>query len=279
MSELKNRDYVVIKPPRGLLSINLKELWEYRELAYFFAWRAVKVRYKQTVLGFLWAVIQPMTAAAVFTVLFGRLIKIPSDNIPYPLFVYSGLVFWNYFSSGIMYSSESMLSNADVIQKIYFPRLIVPISVFLAGLIDFAVSAFLLFCLAAYYGYTPGAFFVLYAPFLLLITFLSSLGIGSFLSALNVRYRDVRHAVPFFMQMLLFLTPVIYPVSIAGSRWKWILAGNPMSGVIEAARFLMFGNDAFNLRLFFISALTSLLLFAAGIMYFRKVERYFADII
>ncbi|MFH1619012.1 MAG: ABC transporter permease [bacterium] len=279
MSESNSGNCTVIRPPAGLLSINSGELWEYRELAYFFAWRDVKARYKQTMMGVLWAVFQPLAGMAVFTVFFGKLAKIPSDGVPYPLFVYAGLLFWNYFSSGVTRSSESMIGNANIIQRVYFPRLIIPISVSLAGLVDFTVSFVLLLCLMAYYRCAPGAAFVLFVPFLLLMTFLSAVGIGSFLGALNVKYRDVRCITPFFIQMLLFLTPVIYPASMTGDRYRWILAVNPLSGVIEAARFLIFGTSTFDLKLFFVSAAMSLLLFAAGVIYFRKTESFFADII
>jgi lipopolysaccharide transport system permease protein len=272
-------NHIVIRPPAGLSAVNAGELWEYRELAYFLAWKEVKVRYKQTALGVLWAVFQPLAGMAVFTVFFGKLAKIPSDGVPYPLFVYTGLLFWNYFSSCITRSSESIIGNASIIQKVYFPRLLIPISVSLAGLVDFAVSAVLLAGLMAYYGYAPGAAFAFFAPLFLLMTFLSAVGIGSFLGALNVRYRDVRYVVPFFIQMLLFLTPVIYPVSMVGAKYGWILAANPMSGVIEAARFYLFGTGAFALKSFFVSAAMSLLLFAAGMLYFRKAESFFADII
>ncbi|MHB9156105.1 MAG: ABC transporter permease [Endomicrobiales bacterium] len=269
---------IVIRPPRGL-DFNFKELWEYRELAYFFAWREIKVRYKQTFIGVFWAVLQPLLATVIFTFIFGAYARIPSDGIPYPLFVYTGLVFWNYFAFGLSHASESMISNAGIIQKIYFPRLLIPLSAALVGLIDFAVSSLLIVIFLLFYGRAPHPAIAGMLPLLLLVTFLSSAGIGSFLGALNVKYRDVRYALPFFIQMLLFLTPVIYPVSIAGDTCKWALALNPMSGVIDVARHLVTGTGSPDYALFAVSAAMSVLLFVAGIIYFKKTERFFADII
>ncbi|MCR4320852.1 MAG: ABC transporter permease [Candidatus Brocadiaceae bacterium] len=272
-------NYLIIKPPKGWFHVDIKELWEYRELAYFFAWREIKVRYKQTIIGILWAVFQPVMATIIFTVFFGRFAKMPSEGIPYPLFVYTGLIFWNYFSFGLTHSSESMIGNANIIQKIYFPRLIIPISSSLVGLIDFAVSGVLLVVLMFYYNYMQGFTNFLMVPVLLVLTFLASVGLGSFLGALNVKYRDVRYAVPFFIQMLIFLTPVIYPVSIIDAKYKWLLGLNPMSGIIEAARFFILGSNRLDLKVFSISCIMSLCFFVFGIIYFRKTERFFADII
>lgn len=272
-------NYLIIKPPKGWFHIDIKELWDYRELAYFFAWREIKVRYKQTIIGALWAIFQPVMATIIFTVFFGRFAKMPSEGIPYPLFVYTGLIFWNYFSFGLTHSSESMIGNANIIQKIYFPRLIIPISSSLVGLIDFAVSGVLLVVLMFYYNYMPGFTNFLMVPVLLGLTFFASVGLGSFLGALNVKYRDVRYAVPFFIQMLIFLTPVIYPVSIIDAKYKWLLGLNPMSGIIEAARFFILGTNRLDLEIFSISCIMSLCFFVFGIIYFRKTERFFADII
>ena len=272
-------NHLIIKPPKGWFQIDFKELWEYRELAYFFAWREIKVRYKQTIIGALWAVFQPVMATIIFTIFFGKFAKMPSEGIPYPLFVYTGLIFWNYFSFGLTHASESMIGNANIIQKIYFPRLIIPISSSLVGLIDFAVSGVLLVVLMFYCNYMPGFSNFLMVPVLLVLTFFASVGLGSFLGAINVKYRDVRYAVPFFIQMLIFLTPVIYPVSIIDPKYKWLLGLNPMSGIIEAARFFILGTNRLDLVVFFISCITSLCFFVFGIIYFRKTERFFADII
>ncbi|MFC1621049.1 ABC transporter permease [Candidatus Omnitrophota bacterium] len=270
---------IVIKPKKGWVDIGLKELWLYRELIYFFAWREIKIRYKQTVLGALWAVLQPLIATVIFTVFFGRLAKIPSDGIPYPVFVYIGLILWNYFSFGITHSSSSMIENADVVQKIYFPRLIIPLSSCLVGLVDFFISCLILVGLMLVYGYIPQLKGIIFMPFLIVITFLSSMGIGAFLSAVNVKYRDVRYIIPFFIQLAMFVAPVIYPASIVGERFRWILALNPMTGVIETSRSLILGSGIINLQLLLLSCLTCIGLFILGVSYFKQTERFFADII
>ncbi|MBI5683043.1 MAG: ABC transporter permease [Deltaproteobacteria bacterium] len=272
-------NHLIIKPPKGWFQIDIKELWMYRELAYFFAWKEIKVRYKQTAIGALWAVFQPVIATIIFTIFFGKFAKMPSEGIPYPLFVYTGLIFWNYFSFGLTHSSESMIGNANIIQKIYFPRLIIPISSSLVGLIDFAVSCVLLVVLLFYYNYMSGFTNFLIVPVLLVLTFFASVGLGSFLGAVNVKYRDVRYVAPFFIQMLIFLTPVIYPVSMIDAKYKWLLGLNPMSGIIEAARFFILGSNRLDLEILFISFIMSLCFFVFGIIYFRKTERFFADII
>jgi len=269
----------VIKSPKGWLNIGLKELWAYRELVYFFIWRDIKVRYKQTAIGALWAIFQPLVTMLIFTIFFGRFAKMPSDNIPYPIFVYVGLLLWNYFSFGLSHSSDSMVSNANIIQKVYFPRLIIPISSSLTGLIDFFIASAIFIGLMVYYRFSPRISIILYFPLLILITFLSSVGLGCFFASVNVKYRDVRYALPFFIQMLMFLTPVIYPMSMLGNKYKWLLYFNPMSGVIETARGVIFGNRAIDTALLLSSMIISLFLFIFGIMYFRKTERYFADII
>ena len=272
-------DEVIIKPKKGWVDIGLKELWLYRELIYFFAWREIKVRYKQTALGVLWAILQPLITTVVFTIFFGRFAKIPSDGIPYPIFVYAGLILWNYFSFGLSHSSSSMIENADIVQKIYFPRLIIPISSCLVGLVDFFISSFILLGLMLYYSYTPQLKGALCALFLILVTFLSSLGLGSFLAALNVKYRDVRYIVPFFIQLAMFLTSIIYPISIAGDRYRLILALNPMSGVIESFRKLILGTGNIDWQVLSISCAVGIGLFIFGISFFRQTERFFADII
>jgi len=270
---------IVIKPQKGWLNVDLKELWDYRELAYFFVWRDIKVRYKQTAVGALWAIFKPMIAMLIFAFFFGRFAKMPSDGVPYPIFVYIGLLLWNYFSFGLTLSSGSMVGNAGIIQKIYFPRLIVPFSSSLVGLVDFAIASVILIGIMLYYGYTPNIVGILYLPLLIFIAFLSSVGLGCFLAAVNVKYRDVRYVLPFFIQMMMFLTPVIYPVSMLGDKFKWVLALNPMAGVIETARGALLGIREVNWQLLSISIVVSIVLFVFGIFYFRKTERYFADII
>ncbi len=274
-----SENLIIIKPQKGWANIGFKELWAYRELVYFFVWRDIKVRYKQTLVGALWAIFQPLTAMFIFTIFFGRFAKMPSDNIPYPVFVYVGLMLWNYFSFGLTHSSDSMVSNAGIIQKIYFPRLIIPIASSLVGLIDFALTSLILIGFMAYYRFLPNVAAIFYLPVLLLLTFLSSVGLGCFFAAVNVKYRDVKFVMPFLTQMLMFLTPVIYPISMLGSKYRWLLSLNPMSGVIETARGVIFGNKLIDWNLLLYSIIVSVFLFFFGLMYFRKTERYFADII
>lgn len=272
-------DEIVIRPKKGLVDLGLKELWRYRELVYFFAWKEIKVRYKQTFLGALWAILQPLITAAVFTVFFGRFGRMPSDGMPYPIFVYTGLLLWNYFSFGLAHSSSSMIENAGIVQKVYFPRLIIPVSSCLVGLIDLLISSSILLGLMLYYNYSLQFSSILFMGFLVLVAFFSSIGVGSFFAAVNVKYRDVRYIIPFFIQLFMFLTPVIYPMSIVNDKYRWLLALNPMSGVIESARSLIQGIEALNWQNLSISIVMSIVLFVSGVMYFRKTERYFADII
>jgi len=279
MSTTTEKYDLVIKPQKGWLNIGFKELWAYRELAYFFVWRDLKIRYKQTVVGALWAIFQPLAAMLIFTFFFGRLAKMPSDGIPYPIFVYVGLLLWNYFSFGLSHSSNSMVSNSNIIQKIYFPRLIIPISSSLIGIVDFTIASIILIAMMFYYQYTPNMAGIAYLPMLLFITFLSSVGLGCFLASINVKYRDVRYIVPFFIQMVMFLTPVIYPMSMLGNKYKWLLMMNPMCGVIETARGVIFNNSLVDWTLLSVSIAVSVILFVFGIMYFRKTEHFFADII
>lgn len=270
---------IIIRPETRWLNIGFKELWDYRELVYFFVWRDIKIRYKQTIIGGLWVIFQPLTAMLIFTVFFGRFAKIPSDNIPYPIFVYVGLILWNYFSFSLSHSSESMVGNSNIIQKIYFPRLIIPISSSLIGLVDFCIASLILVGFMVYYQISVHIAMLYYLPLLLLITFLSSVGLGCFFASVNVKYRDVRYAIPFFIQMFMFLTPVIYPVSMLGGKYKLLVSLNPMTGVIETARGVIFGNHNIDWRFLSFSIVISLALFVFGIAYFRKTEKYFADII
>jgi len=268
----------VIRPKKTFSWNDIKELWQYRELLYFFSWRDLKVRYKQTVIGVLWAILQPFTTMVVFTVFFGKLANIPSDGVPYPIFVYTGLLFWQFFSGALSETSASLIGNQSIITKVYFPRLLLPISSVITKFIDFLLASLILVAMMIYYGYTPylSGFFII--PLLLLITFMASAGLGLFLSAFNVKYRDVRYALPFFIQILLFITPVIYPASIAGTYSK-ILALNPMTGVIQTARAALLGATEINWMLLLISAVACFVMLLIGITYFKKVERYFADVI
>lgn len=269
---------IVIRPKKLFNWTDIRELWSYRELLYFFSWRDLKVRYKQTSVGVAWAIFQPLITMLVFSVFFGQLAKVPSDNVPYPIFVYVGLLFWQFFSSSLADTSNALISNQAIITKVYFPRLILPVSAVITKLIDFAIAAIILVGLMIYYDYAPHLYGLLLLPLLLMIAFMASVGLGLFLSAINVKYRDVRYALPFFIQLLLFVTPVIYPASIAG-KYSWILALNPMMGVIQNARAALLGTTPINWVLIGISFVATFILMLIGIYVFKKVERYFADII
>ncbi|MDE1941266.1 MAG: ABC transporter permease, partial [Patescibacteria group bacterium] len=250
----------------------------YRELLYFFTWRDLKVRYKQTFIGAAWAIFQPFVTMVVFSVFFGGLAKIPSDGVPYPIFVYTGLLFWQFFSAALSSTSNSLVGNQALITKVYFPRLILPVSSVITQLVDFAIAALILLGLMFYYGFMPSLLGIAIVPLLLIITFMASVGGGLFLAAINVKYRDVRYALPFFVQILLFVTPVIYPASIAG-KYSKLLAINPMTGVIQNARAALLGTAPVNWLLLGISAIGCFVLLIVGIYVFKKVERYFADIV
>ena len=268
----------IIKSKKRLSPLNLREIWRHRELFYFFSWRDLKVRYKQTAIGILWAVFQPFIAMVVFSIFFGGLAKIPSDEIPYPVFVYVGLLFWQFFSVSISQASNSLVANKEIITKIYFPRLILPISSIVTNLVDFLIASVILVGLIFYYHYSPNLVGLLILPLLFLITLFTAMGMGLFLAAVNVKYRDVRYILPFFIQMMLFITPVIYPVSIL-KEYSWILALNPMTGVIEAARAGILGTASINWPLLLISSIACSLLFITGLIYFKKTEKQFADIV
>lgn len=269
---------IVIKPKKLFSFSDLKEIWIYRELLYFFTWRDLKVRYKQTAIGTLWAVFQPFMTMVVFSVFFGGLLKIPSDGVPYPIFVYTGLLFWQFFSSALSDTSNVLITNQAIITKVYFPRLLLPLSSVATKFIDFGIAAIILVGMMIYYGYTPHILGLLIIPLLLVITFMASVGLGLILASINVKYRDVRYALPFFIQILMFVTPVIYPASIAG-KYSWILALNPMMGVIQSARAALLGTTVLNWALVGISLISTFVLMIIGIYIFKKTERYFADII
>jgi lipopolysaccharide transport system permease protein len=268
----------IIKPKKIFSLQDISEVWQYKELLYFFVWRDLKVRYKQTSIGILWAVFQPFITMVVFSIFFGGLAKIPSDGVPYPIFVYVGLLFWQFFSNALTDTSNAMVANQSIITKVYFPRLILPISTVVTKLIDFAIATVILIGLMFYYGYMPHISGLFILPLLLLITFMASVGTGLFLAAVNVKYRDVRYALPFFVQILLFLTPVIYPASIAG-KYSFVLALNPMMGVIQGARAALLGTTVLNWTLIYMSLGGTILLMIFGIYVFKTTERYFADII
>jgi lipopolysaccharide transport system permease protein len=272
----------VIAPPKRWLSINWKELWRYRDLFLVLAWRDISVRYKQTTLGVLWAILQPFVTMIVFTFIFNRMANIQSgDNTPYPIFLYVGLLLWQYYSGTLTNASNSMVSNASLIQKIYFPRLIIPATAATTGLVDLAISAVILGGMMVYYSFMPHLAGLLILPLLLLCTVMSAMGAGLFLAAINVKYRDVRYALPFFIQIMMYVTPVIYPVKmldkypIIKTLMIWL---NPISGVITNARAAILGQGSIDWGIMGISLVMSLLFFIAGLYYFRSTEKYFADI-
>lgn len=268
----------IIEPKKGWLPINLKEIWQYRELLYFLTKRDIKVRYKQTVLGGLWAIIQPLFSMVVFTLFFGKLAKVPSDGIPYPIFVYAGLLPWTYFSNALSASGNSLVGSQNLITKVYFPRLIIPSSASLAGLLDLFIAMTVFGVLMVYYRYIPGIGILLF-PFLVVLTFLCSVGVGLWLSALNVEYRDIRYAIPFLIQIWMFLSPVIYPVSMVEEKYQWLLAINPMGGVINAYRSSLIGHKPVEWSLLGISIIIIIFIFLSGIYYFRRMEKTFADVV
>jgi len=271
-------DSVIIKPRNKWISIDFNELWKYRELLYFLVWRDVKVRYKQTVIGAGWAIIQPFVTMIIFTIFFGNIAKIPSDGVPYPIFSYSGLLLWIYFSTSVSSSSNSVVGSSNLITKVYFPRLIIPLTSSLAGMVDYCIAFIILVLMMIYYGITPG-FSIIFLPIVLFLTFITATGFGLWFSSLNVKYRDVRHALPFFIQLLLFATPVIYPLTFVPEKYRWLLSLNPMSGIIEVHRACILGNKSIDLNTLSISVSISLLIFISGLFYFRRTERFFADII
>lgn len=276
---MQDNPHITIIRPKKLFSLrDIAELWTYKELLYFFTWRDLKVRYKQTFVGVAWAIFQPLITMFVFTVFFGELAKIPSDGIPYPIFVYTGLLFWQFFSSALSDTSNCLVANQAIVTKVYFPRLILPLSSVFTKFVDFLIAALILVLLMIYYDFVPHIESIIVIPVVLLISFMAAVGLGLVFSSINVKYRDVRYALPFFIQILLFLTPVIYPASIAG-KYSWLLALNPMTGAIQSARAALLGTTAVNWPLIGISFLACLVLLIIGIYVFKKVERYFADII
>ncbi|GMR05295.1 MAG: ABC transporter permease [Thermodesulfobacteriota bacterium] len=269
---------VVIEPGKGWMPVNLRELWKFRELLYFLAWRDVKVRYKQTALGVLWALIQPLLTMVIFSVLFGRLVRMPSDGAPYPIFVFIGLLPWNYFSSVLGQSTNSLVAGSSLVSKIYFPRLIIPASSAIAALLDLAIGFAVLGAMMIYYGVSISAGTLL-LPVLVLLTLMNAIGFGLWFSALNVKYRDIQYVIPFLIQIWMFVTPVIYPRSLFGERWGWLLLLNPMGGVIEAFRPAVLGHMPIPWAALLISSAIGLAVFVGGVFYFKRVERHFADII
>lgn len=268
-----------IRPPKGLVDVNFLEIWRFRELLYIFAWRDIKVRYKQTILGIVWAIFQPFVTMVIFSVIFGRLAAIPSGGVPYPIFVYTGLLLWNYFSSALTNASDCLVSNEGIIKKVYFPRLILPLSTAVTPLVDFCFAFIVLIGMMIYFHYIPTLLGIIFLPVLLVISLLTASGLGFFLASVNVKFRDVRYILPFFIQILMFVTPVIYPPTIIPAQLRWILSLNPMTGVISFARATLLGSGSVNWTQLGISGAIGVVILFLGIAYFRKTERFFADIL
>lgn len=270
---------IVIQPKSSLELIDLGEIIRFRELLYIFAWRDIKVRYKQTVLGVLWVVLQPLIMTFIFTIFFGRMAQISSGELPYSLFVLSGLVFWTFFSGSLTHASNCMVENENIVKKVYFPKVILPLSSVLTGLVDLIINLFLLFIFAAVIGYLPRLSAVVIFPFAISVATVTAFGLGLFLSAVNVKYRDVRYILPFFIQLLLFVTPVIYPLTNVSEQNRYIMAVNPMSLVVELVRFSLSANYQIYPSLIVVSVFSSIAFLILGLWYFDRTQRFFADII
>ena len=267
-----------IRPSRGWISLNLRDLWAYRELLYFLAWRDVKVRYKQTVLGAAWAILQPFFTMVVFSLFFGRLAGVPSDGIPYPIFSYAALVPWQFFASGLTASSNSLVGSANLLKKVYFPRLVVPIAAVLPGAVDFVLAFVVLLGMMLFYGIVPTGRVVL-LPALLLLALVTSLGVGLWFSAMNVQFRDVRYAVPFLVNAWMFATPIAYPSSLLDEPWRTLYGINPMAGVVEGFRWALLDTSTAPGAMVWVSALGAVVIVVSGAFYFRRMEKTFADVV
>jgi lipopolysaccharide transport system permease protein len=295
-------DKILIQPQDGWLALGLRELWQYRELLYYLTWRDVKVRYKQTVLGVSWAIIQPLMTMVIFSLIFGQLAQIPSDGIPYPVFSYAALVPWTFFGSSLTKASTSLISNADMIKKVYFPRLSLPIAGVLGGLVDFMLAFSVLLLMIVYFMLTPSvsllnvasemlpytlpqsatlgfSIHALTLPFFVFLALISALGVGLWLSAMNAQFRDVRYATPFLVQVLMWASPVAYPASLLDAPWRTLYALNPMVSVIEGFRWALLGSGTLTLPMAALSTVTGFMLLLSGAFYFRRLEKTFADVI
>jgi len=275
---LANSHVTVIEPSRGWVAVKLREVWEYRELLYFLIWRDVKVRYKQTVLGASWAILQPFFTMLIFSIFFGLLAGLPSDGVPYPLFAYVALVPWTFFANGLSLSSTSLVANQALIRKVYFPRLVIPIAAVASGVIDFCIAFVVLIGLVLYYDIVPTAN-VVWLPALFLLALVTALGAGLWLSALNVLYRDVQYIVPFLIQVWLFSTPIVYPSSLVPERWRTLYALNPMTGVVEGFRWALLDTNTAPGPIVAVSAVAAVLLLAGGADFVRRMELSFSDVV
>lgn len=279
MSSLpKTLPYLRIEPTSGWVSLKLKEVADYRELLFFFVWRDLKVRYKQTALGAGWAVIQPFFTMLVFSLFFGKLAKIPSDGVPYPIFAYAGLVPWMFFANGLTQSSNSLVDSANVIRKVYFPRLTIPVATVLSGLVDFSIAFSMLIVLMVYYGIYP-TINVLWLPAFLLLALMTALGVGLWISALNVQYRDFRYIIPFIVQFWMFASPVAYSSTLLEEPWRTVYGINPMAGVVSGFRWALLGVNTKPGPIVFASLAAALVILVTGAFYFRRMEKKFADLV
>ncbi|MBN2362011.1 MAG: ABC transporter permease [Deltaproteobacteria bacterium] len=267
-----------IAPARGWIPLGLRQLWDYRELLYFLAWRDISVRYKQTVLGAAWAIIQPLFAMVVFTLFFGRLARVPSDGVPYPVFSYCALLPWTFFATALTTSSNSLVGSSNLITKIYFPRLLIPLASVVPGLVDFAIAFVVLIGMMLWYGIAP-TLDVVWLPCFLLLALVTALAVGLWLSALNVEYRDIRYTLTFLVQLWMFASPVVYPTSMVPERWRALYGLNPMTGVIEGFRWALLGTGTAPGLFTAVSVAVTLLLLVSGAYYFKRMERSFADIV
>lgn len=274
----ERKPYLTIKPKNGWQLVDFKELKEYRDLLYFMVTRDIKVRYKQTVLGGLWAVIQPFFMMVVFTLFFGNLARVPSDGVPYTIFSYSALVAWTYFATAISASGNSLIQESSLISKVYFPRMITPLAPIFAGLLDFGIAFIVLIGMMLFYHVYPNIW-ILFLPVLVVLMMLVATGVGMFLAALNAKYRDIRYTITFLVQLWMFASPVVYPASMLPEKYRLIYSINPMAGIIEGFRSALLGTTEFPIGMLLVSAVSSIVLFLAGAFYFKQTERYFADVI
>lgn len=273
----ENIPVTVIEPSSGWISLHLDELWAYRDLLYFFVWRDIKVRYKQTILGISWAILQPILTMVIFSLFFGRLANVPSDNLPYPIFAFAALVPWTFFANALTQASNSLVLNANMLKKIYFPRLTIPVATVLAGVVDLVLAFGVLCCMMFLYGLVPTAN-VVWLPLFLLLALATSLGVGLWLSAMNVQFRDVRYTIPFLTQAWFFATPIVYPSSLLPEPWRILYGINPMVGVIEGFRWALLGTETSPGPMALVSGTVALGLLVSGAFYFKRMEKTFADV-
>jgi lipopolysaccharide transport system permease protein len=278
LEDLPDSHETIIRPPRGWVSLELRDLWEYRELMFFFIWRDIKVRYKQTALGATWAIIQPFFTMVVFSIFFGWLARIPSDGVPYPVFAYTALVPWTYFANALAQASNSLVEHERMITKVYFPRLLIPMAPVLAGLVDFVIAFSILIAIMLWYGLVPASA-IWTVPLFVLMAAITALSVSLWLAALNVQYRDVRYVVPFLIQFWLFATPIAYPSSLIPEQWRPLYGLNPMAGVVEGFRWALLGQAEAPNALLLVSVLTVVVVLIGGMYYFRRMEETFADVV